>query len=36
MLDNKTINEAMTIKLDNEYPDYPEFQKSSGQRLQAH
>ena len=27
MLDNKTINEAMTIKLDNEYPDYPEFQK---------
>ena len=25
MLNNKEIGEAMTIKLDNEYPDYPEF-----------
>ena len=25
MLNNKEIQEAMTIKLDNEYPDYPEF-----------
>ena len=25
MLDNRAINEAMTIKLGNEYPDYPEF-----------
>ncbi|MDO5491500.1 MAG: urocanate hydratase, partial [Bacillota bacterium] len=27
MLDNKTICQAMTIKLGNEYPDYPEFQE---------
>ena len=27
MLDNRAINEAMTIKLGNEYPDYPEFQE---------
>ena len=27
MLDNKTICNAMTIKLGNEYPDYPEFQE---------
>ena len=25
MLNNKEIQEAMTIKLDDEYPDYPEF-----------
>lgn len=25
MLDNKTIEGAMTIKLGNEYPDYPAF-----------
>ncbi len=27
MLDNKTISGAMTIKLGNEYPDYPKFQE---------
>ena len=27
MLDNKTIQGAMTIQLGNEYPDYPEFQE---------
>ena len=27
MLDNKSICKAMTIKLGNEYPDYPEFQE---------
>ena len=26
MIDNKTVNGAMTIKLDNEYPEYPEFE----------
>ena len=25
MLDNKTISNAMTIKLDNQLPEYPEF-----------
>ena len=25
MLNNKEIQDAMTIRLDNEYPDYPEF-----------
>ena len=27
MLDNKTIAGAMTIKLDAEYPEYPEFEE---------
>ena len=27
MLDNKTLEGAMKIRLDNEYPDYPEFQE---------
>lgn len=27
MLDNKKINGAMTIKLDNEYPEYPKFEE---------
>ena len=27
MLENKAIANAMTIKLDNEYPDYPDFQE---------
>ena len=26
MIDNKTVNGAMTIKLDNEYPEYPDFE----------
>ena len=27
MLDNKTLEGAMKIRLDAEYPDYPEFQE---------
>ena len=27
MIDNKAVEQAMTIQLGNEYPDYPEFQE---------
>ena len=27
MLDNKTLEGAMKIRLDNEYPDYPKFEE---------
>ena len=27
MMDNRTVAEAMTVKLDYEYPDYPAFQE---------
>ena len=33
MLDNKTIGKAMTIKLGNELPEYPEFDDSKRRPL---